>query len=248
MDISFDGITYSEWQRWYHSRTGIDNITVSGTAVSQSETRGESDLTEITIIGCGGGGSHLAYFIMRDCAEHKNTDYVLQLVDDDIVEQRNLDRQLFLASTVGKPKVDALKETLEALGKPDNVRIITFKQKITNKLEASIYSGTVFVCTDNLKSKRLFADCRVTENVYFLSCDKNVVEVKSKLDSADMNAWTFGEGYSSTQTFFSNMFAVTLAYGMNRLKYHSNAVLKLSSVYLDIANGNRNMPKRGGSQ
>lgn len=63
------------------------------------------------IIGCGGGASH---FLPLFCRMFPHV--VLNLQDGDILEQRNLDRQLFEAEYVGYNKAHALAQTLMARG------------------------------------------------------------------------------------------------------------------------------------
>ena len=55
---------------------------------------------KISIVGAGGGGSWLTAAICNN--------YKLQLIDHDIVEQKNIPRQNFIPSDVGKSKVKAL--------------------------------------------------------------------------------------------------------------------------------------------
>ncbi len=57
----------------------------------------------IYIIGCGGGGSWLAYVMSRLVNPN-----LITLVDGDTLEEKNLDRQLFSEDDVGKNKAEAL--------------------------------------------------------------------------------------------------------------------------------------------
>jgi len=61
----------------------------------------------IAIVGCGGVGAYAAEMLARAGAGH------LTIVDNDCVSLTNINRQLLaLHSTVGRPKVDVLKERL----------------------------------------------------------------------------------------------------------------------------------------
>lgn len=62
---------------------------------------------KIHIIGCGGGASH---FLPNFLRTYKDVEFVLQ--DGDVLEERNLDRQLFDKKHVGKNKATALALTL----------------------------------------------------------------------------------------------------------------------------------------
>lgn len=59
---------------------------------------------EIHIIGCGGGGSWIFPALIRVA-----TDSVIHLWDADVLEPKNLDRQLFSEQHIGMNKAEALK-------------------------------------------------------------------------------------------------------------------------------------------
>lgn len=76
-----------------------------------AEILGEENLARIQkvkvgIAGAGGLGSNCALFLVR-CGFKR-----LRIVDFDVVENSNLNRQFFFASQVGRRKVEALKENL----------------------------------------------------------------------------------------------------------------------------------------
>ena len=62
--------------------------------------------SHVAVIGCGGLGSNAAAMLVR-CGVGE-----LTLVDFDVVEESNLNRQLFFADQLGQPKTAALAETL----------------------------------------------------------------------------------------------------------------------------------------
>lgn len=75
------------------------------------EILGEENLARIQkvkvgIAGAGGLGSNCAQYLVR-CGFKK-----FRIVDFDVVENSNLNRQFFFAAQVGRRKVDALKENL----------------------------------------------------------------------------------------------------------------------------------------
>lgn len=64
--------------------------------------------TPIHMVGCGGIGSFAALALAKlGCSR-------LHLYDDDRVEEHNIPNQLFRLADVGRPKVEALSEILEA--------------------------------------------------------------------------------------------------------------------------------------
>lgn len=80
--------------------------------------------SHVCFIGCGGIGS------LMSTALAANGVGKLTLIDDDIVEESNLTRQImFIESDIGKNKVDVLKESI--LLRNSTIDLITIKEKIT---------------------------------------------------------------------------------------------------------------------
>ncbi|MFU8891200.1 MAG: sulfur carrier protein ThiS adenylyltransferase ThiF [Anaerosomatales bacterium] len=65
--------------------------------------------SHVAIIGCGGLGSNAAAMLLRSGVGH------LTLIDFDVVEKGNLNRQLFFHDQIGMRKTDALAETLRRI-------------------------------------------------------------------------------------------------------------------------------------
>ena len=65
--------------------------------------------SHVAIIGCGGLGSNAAMMLVRSGVRS------LTLVDFDLVERANLNRQIFFPDQIGEPKTAALAETLVRL-------------------------------------------------------------------------------------------------------------------------------------
>lgn len=63
----------------------------------------------VAIAGCGGLGSNVALMLARSGVEH------FLLIDHDVVDTSNLNRQQFWPEDVGRPKVEALAARLAAL-------------------------------------------------------------------------------------------------------------------------------------
>ena len=62
--------------------------------------------SHVAIVGCGGLGSNAAAMLVR-CGVGE-----LTLIDFDVVEESNLNRQLFFRDQLGMPKTTALRDTL----------------------------------------------------------------------------------------------------------------------------------------
>lgn len=79
----------------------------------------------ILIIGCGGLGSNIANMLIR-------TGFLnIVIVDFDVVELKNLNRQQFLPWDIGKKKVYILRRNLLKINKDAN--IIAVDEKIDSK-------------------------------------------------------------------------------------------------------------------
>ncbi|WP_069631957.1 sulfur carrier protein ThiS adenylyltransferase ThiF [Campylobacter pinnipediorum] len=92
---------------------------------------------KIIICGAGGIGSNLAVMLVRSGLKN------LSIVDFDIVEQSNLNRQYYFKKHLGMPKVKALKSVLTEI---DDVCVDDINQKITQENAKEILSGFDIIC------------------------------------------------------------------------------------------------------
>ena len=98
----------------YYSQLVLDNFSY--------EDQKKLCKSEITIIGCGGLGSPLAVYLVASGVGKIN------LIDFDVVEERNLHRQVFYKeSDIGRKKVEALKDYLNNLDREVEVNIYPVK-------------------------------------------------------------------------------------------------------------------------
>ena len=107
----------------------------------------------VVIIGAGGIGAPLAIALISGGVRH------LTVVDDDTVEASNLHRQiLFTAADVGRSKLDAFAEALEA--RAPGVVVTRVPGRALPLTVASIVAGAGVVvdATDNFASRFLLAD------------------------------------------------------------------------------------------
>jgi molybdopterin/thiamine biosynthesis adenylyltransferase len=112
-----------------------------------------------TVVGCGGTGFWTAVFLAMSGVEE------LILIDPDIVEVSNLNRLLLGESYVGKKKTEALKNLILSIR--GQVRIEIQDMRIEKPLDCQVLRGTVFCCTDNLKSQQIIcAYCKKNELSY----------------------------------------------------------------------------------
>lgn len=100
------------------------------------------------IIGVGGLGSPAAMYLTASGVGR------LTLVDDDVVELSNLQRQLVHHSDqLGRPKVESAKHTLDGLNKLVQVDIIGRRLDEAELLEHIGNADVVLDCTDNFVSR-----------------------------------------------------------------------------------------------
>lgn len=106
----------------------------------------------IGIAGAGGLGSNCAINLVR-CGFKRFT-----IVDFDIVEFSNLNRQFFFTSQVGKPKIDMLKENLLSVNPDLELNLITEKIDHDNIRTFFDPCDIVVEAFDNTKDKKMIIE------------------------------------------------------------------------------------------
>jgi sulfur carrier protein ThiS adenylyltransferase len=76
---------------------------------SEKELRARLRAASVAIVGCGGLGSNVAAMLLRSGVRR------LTLIDFDVVDASNLNRQLFFRDQIGRLKTEALAETLRRI-------------------------------------------------------------------------------------------------------------------------------------
>lgn len=120
--------------------------------------------TKILLLGVGGVGGHLAEALVRSGIEH------LTIVDKDTVDLTNLNRQIIaLHSTLGRPKVEVLKERLEDIN--PSSKIVALQQNINENMEELklVEYDYVLDCIDDTKVKIALAKECLNENIKLIS-------------------------------------------------------------------------------
>lgn len=104
--------------------------------------------SKVAIIGIGALGTVAAQLLAR-------AGVPLVLIDRDIVEEHNLQRQtLFVKSDIGKPKVVAAKEKLDQISS----HIVTKSISLDHKNIKTLNVDLIIDCTDNLKTRFIIND------------------------------------------------------------------------------------------
>ena len=150
---------------------------------------------KIAIIGVGGGGSHLAYFMSKVYSE-------VIILDYDKVEAKNLRRQLYSEDDVGKYKVEALKKML---GKYSPFcKVTAINRMVENKLSFADIDKDILciAATDNLKTKKIMQ--QYFNDVITVGCEADYFEVTSEKDR-HAKTWELATGYETNQNFTTNI-------------------------------------------
>jgi len=105
--------------------------------------------SSVAIVGCGGLGSNAAAMLLRSGVR------ALTLIDSDVVEPSNLNRQLYFSDQIGMPKTDALASTLRRID--DGVRLTLIRQRMTAENLVGCVSGTdvIIEAVDDAETKAM---------------------------------------------------------------------------------------------
>ena len=119
----------------------------------------------VLILGCGGVGGYVAEALARSGIGQ------IILVDYDVVEESNINRQIIaLSSTIGKYKVDVLEERIKDINQ--DCKVIKVKSFIDNDnyLDLFQYKVDFFIdCCDTMLVKKLVMKESLKRNILFIS-------------------------------------------------------------------------------
>jgi sulfur carrier protein ThiS adenylyltransferase len=111
--------------------------------------------TRIAIAGAGGLGSNIAVALVRSGFRY------LEIVDFDVLEAKNLNRQYYFLNEVGRPKVEALAERLRAINPA--VEITTHRTRLTEDNIGQYFPKADYLIEafDRPEAKRMFMEAFV---------------------------------------------------------------------------------------
>ena len=117
--------------------------------------------SKILLLGAGGLGSPAALYLAAAGVGH------IGIIDADIVDESNLQRQIAHSlNTLGTPKVDSAKRTIEALN-PD-VEVTTYRERLTSEnIDRILADGWQIIVdgTDNFPTRYLVNDASVWRDI-----------------------------------------------------------------------------------
>ncbi|MCL1918332.1 MAG: sulfur carrier protein ThiS adenylyltransferase ThiF [Peptococcaceae bacterium] len=106
--------------------------------VDTPEIHGKLKNAKVAIAGLGGLGSHIAVSLARIGVG------MLLLVDDDVVDLSNLNRQMYFIKHLGMPKTQALQEQIEQINPLVHVKIRTVRVEDHHVVE--LFEGYDVMC------------------------------------------------------------------------------------------------------
>jgi molybdopterin/thiamine biosynthesis adenylyltransferase/rhodanese-related sulfurtransferase len=117
--------------------------------------------SKMLILGAGGLGSPAALYLAAAGVGH------IGIIDADIVDESNLQRQIAHSlNTLGSPKVDSARRTIEALN-PD-VEVTTYRERLSSEnIERILADGWQMIVdgTDNFPTRYLVNDASVWHDI-----------------------------------------------------------------------------------
>ncbi len=118
--------------------------------MTYEEIRDKLSKSKVVIAGLGGLGSNIAMMLARSGIGH------LRLIDFDVVDESNLNRQLYTVDDIGRPKTEALEEILTKINPNPYYEMIN--TKITRDNVSKLVEGFPIACEamDKAEIKSMF--------------------------------------------------------------------------------------------
>lgn len=120
--------------------------------IPDSDVRERLAVGRVVLLGCGGLGSNIAAMLLRSGVRD------LVLVDSDAVEADNLNRQLFFADQIGRPKVEALAETLGRIDSSARIELCHERIDAGNLVRLVQGADVIVEAVDDAGTKALIVD------------------------------------------------------------------------------------------
>lgn len=114
---------------------------------------------KLVLIGCGGIGSNLAHLLIRGGFNH------LIIVDMDIVDNTNLQRQTFFEKDIGSLKTSALKSQLKKINPNLNINEVKNCLSKDNIEEICSNSDLIIDATDNFETRKIINDFAIKNKI-----------------------------------------------------------------------------------
>ena len=111
------------------------------------EERAALESVRVGIAGAGGLGSNCAMHLVRSGVKH------ITIVDFDVVNESNLNRQFFFRDQIGQKKVEAIKENLLRIEPDADIRAVDIRLDASSAREIFADCGIVVEAFDAVDAK-----------------------------------------------------------------------------------------------
>ena len=120
------------------------------------EERAVLESARVGIAGAGGLGSNCAMHLVRSGVKH------ITIVDFDVVNESNLNRQFFFRDQLGQKKVEALKENLLRIEPDVDIRAVDMRLDASSAREVFADCGIVVEAFDAVDAKVMLVSAFVS--------------------------------------------------------------------------------------
>jgi sulfur carrier protein ThiS adenylyltransferase len=117
--------------------------------IPETDLRATLAASRVAIIGCGGLGSNAAAMLLRSGVR------TLTLIDFDVVEESNLNRQLYFRDQLGRLKTEALAETLLRIDPDARLTLVTERMTADNLVGFVRDSDVIIEAVDGAETKAM---------------------------------------------------------------------------------------------
>ena len=140
----------------YNHKYSMEEIFAALDERHSQEVREKLWNARVGIGGAGGLGSHTAVALARAGIGH------LHIVDDDVVELSNINRQAYFLRQVGRKKTEALAELIGEIN--PYIRVTQDCLRVTEETAAEIFQEDEIICEafDLAENKATFVNCVLT--------------------------------------------------------------------------------------
>jgi sulfur carrier protein ThiS adenylyltransferase len=132
-------------------------VTVPEHESTEAEQRARLAAATVAVIGCGGLGSNAAAMLLRSGVR------TLTLIDFDVVEESNLNRQFYFRDQLGRPKTGALAETLLRIDPDARLTLVTEKMTADNLVACVRGADVIIEAVDGAQAKAMIVNTCMRE-------------------------------------------------------------------------------------
>jgi sulfur carrier protein ThiS adenylyltransferase len=118
----------------------------------EAELRARLAASSVAIVGCGGLGSNVAAMLLRSGVR------TLTLIDFDRIEESNLNRQLYFRDQLGRPKTEALAETLLRIDPDAQLTLVTERMTPDNLVGFVRRTDVIVEAVDGAATKAMIVN------------------------------------------------------------------------------------------